>query len=62
MKKKYVIKCETCGHEFYVPEISKNLDSKNPARRLPAKARLKAFHWYHKVAKKHCECHKVCDK
>jgi len=56
----YAVFCETCGHYFLAPEVLKNLGSSNIARRLPAKARLKAFHWYHKVSNKLCECCHEC--
>ena len=58
-----IIECKTCGHLFNVSDLIKNSESPNRATRLPAKARLKAFHWFHKVSNRHCECHgcKKCD-
>ncbi len=56
---KFLFDCEVCGHTFRDDALGKNLQSLNPARRLPAKARIKspdAFHEYHLNHCAVCEC------
>ena len=54
---KIIVECPVCGHMFDVTREVKNSESKNPARRLPAKAHLSHIHFWHKYeARKHCEC------
>ena len=58
-----IMQCKRCGHLFNVSDLLENAESPSIARRLPAKARLRAFHWFHKVSHRHCECCgcKKCD-
>ncbi len=58
--KPFYITCGICEHTFQDNALGKNLNSWNPARRLPAKSRIKsaeAFHEYHESKCSHCVCH-----
>ena len=47
-----MIECKTCGHIFEDEKLEEGLAK---GSRI-AKARMKAFHWYHKVSHKTCTC------
>ena len=51
-----IIECKTCHHLFDISDLIENSELDNKAKRLVAKARLRAFHWFHKISHRHCEC------
>lgn len=48
---------EKCGHLFDIGDLVEDLNSKSRFKQILAKARLKAFHWFHTISCRTCLCH-----